>query len=98
MQIFPDASEESPVYLLCECGEEVTLTSPPEEWPLLCPVCERPVKTVRPRAAGSAADRMDDAASPRLLPGSPGGSVPAVRPSGIPVRAEDAGLPAHGRS
>jgi membrane protease YdiL (CAAX protease family) len=66
------------VYLSCECGKRVTLTSAPERWPLPCEDCGKPVRIVDPETVGAGGDADGD---PKQLE-APGGPGPLVRRSG----------------
>ena len=94
MSIFPDASPERPVYLVCECGERLTLTAPPDAWPIACAACGKPVRRVDPETVR----RPEDGDDPLLLPGPDGESaLPSVRRGGALRRADqDAELPGFG--
>jgi membrane protease YdiL (CAAX protease family) len=83
--MFPDASPERPVFFSCECGKRLTLTAPPETWPLPCPDCGRSVQSVDPETVGGALPPVDE--QQKLIPG-PGPSAELVR------RPEHGGLPA----
>jgi membrane protease YdiL (CAAX protease family) len=74
VQLFPDASPEDPVYLSCECGQQVVLTAAPETWPLPCPECGKSVRIVDPETVGGAGE---DGADPKLL-AAPGEAGPLV--------------------
>ena len=86
MQIFPDASPDRPVYLSCECGERVTLTAPPETWPLPCVECGKPVRVVNPETVGVEPAPEDD---PKLLSAPGGGASLAPRSAGLPAEREE---------